>query len=157
MPFPMQPGKMKGSAGNVPEVIEMDAGSATCNKGIVIKMTASVAVVHPLVTDVTNMYGVSLEGDAAGVGDGPDSDILLVARINANTEFVAKCVTSSVLETDLSGVAIGDNYGLILVSGYDYVDLSDQSNVAVVITKIDDELDVVWFNFLASTIQESDT
>ena len=157
MPFPMQPGKMKGSSGNVPEVVEMDAGAGTFNKGIVIKMTASVAVVHPLVADVTNMYGVSLEGCASGVGDGPDSDIVCVARINDDTEFVAECVTSGARTADLSGVAIGDSYGLLLVSGYDYVDLDDAANVHVVITKIDDVLNVVWFKFLASTFQEIDT
>ena len=133
------------------------SGAGTFGKGIVVKMTTSVAVQHPLVTDVTNMYGVSLEGVAAGVGDGPDSDICCVARINDDTEFVAQCVTAGVVETDLSGVAIGDSYGLLLVSGYDYVDLDDTGTPAVVITKIDDVLNVVWFKFLASTFQEVDT
>lgn len=153
MPFVMQPGKVKGSGGDVPNVVEMDAGSITCLKGRVITLTSGSAVLHALGATVTGLYGVSLEGAAAGVGDGPDSDILVVARFDRNQEFVSKVVVSGAVATDLSGLTVGDQYGMITVSSQDYIDFDDTSNVVATITKIDDDLNVVWFALIESAIQ----
>lgn len=154
MPFVMQPGRLKGSAGNVPDVAELDAGSITCLKGRVVTLTAGSAVLHALGATVTNLYGVTLEGAAAGVGDGPDSDILVVAKFDRNTEFVSKIVISGAVSADLSTVVVGSQYGMITVSSQDYIDIDDTTNVVAQVTKIDDDLNVVWFILLESAIQE---
>ncbi len=153
MAFVMQPGKVKGSGGKVPDVVEMDAGSITCTKGRVITLTSGSAVLHALGGTVTNMYGVSLEGAAAGVGDGPDSDILVVARFDRNVEFVSKVVVSGAVTADLSSLTVGDQYGMITVSSQDYIDFDDTAQVVATITKIDDDLNVVWFALIESAIQ----
>ena len=154
MGFKIQPSKV--SAGPAaPEVFPLTPEAAqTFEKGAPIRIVSGEAQEHPLVTTVTGLYGFALEGMAsAGVSDNPSGDVH-VAKANRMTEFVAQCVTSAVLETDLSAVSIGDQYGL-LKSGTDfYVDLSDQVNVHVQITKIDDNLNVVWFAVLESVLQE---
>ncbi len=156
MPFQMQPGRTLGSAGNVPDVATLLAGALTCSKGQLIKDSSGTAIIHPLTGTVLLVYGVSLEADVAGVADGPDSSILHIARAERETEFVSKCVTSSVIETDLSGVSVGDTYGIITVSNQDYVDLSDTSDVLVTITKVDDDINIVWFTFLPSTLDPAE-
>lgn len=153
MPFVMQPGRIKGSGGKVPDVVEMDAGTITCLKGRVITLTSGLAVLHGLASTVTDMYGVSLEGAAAGVGDGPDSDVLVVARFDRNVEFVSKVVVSGAVTADLSNLTVGDQYGFITVSSQDYVDFDDTAQVVCTITKIDDNLNVVWFALIESAIQ----
>lgn len=152
MPFQMQPARQLGSAGDVPDVATLLSGALSASKGQLIKNSSGTAIIHPLSTNVLLVYGVTLEADVSGTSDGPDSSILHIARADVRTEFLSKCVTSSVIETDLSSVDVGDTYGIITVSSQDYVDLSDTSNVLVKITKVDDELDVVWFTFIPSTL-----
>ena len=154
MGFKIQPSKV--SAGPAaPDVFPLTPESTqTFEKGAPITVTSGEAVEHALVATVTNIYGFALEGMAsAGVSDNPSGDVH-VAKANRMTEFVAECVTAGVLETDLSGVSIGDQYGLLKVSSDFYVDLSDQNHVVVQITKIDDNLNKVWFSVLESALQE---
>ncbi len=153
--FPMQPGQQKGSAGDVPDVSNLDNGSITCNKGRVITNTSGSAVLHALASTVTGVYGVSLEKCTSGTSEGPASTLLAIARADRNTIFVSKVVVSGAVTTDLSSLTIGDQYGLITVSGQDYVDFDDTSQVLVQIVKIDDELNVVWFVFIESTLQDA--
>ena len=153
MPFFTQPGRIAGSGGPVPDVVELAAGVITCNKGRVVTNTAGAAVLHALGATVTNIYGVTLEGAAAGVTDGPGT-LLAIAKANKQTNFVSKCVDTGALTADLSGVTVGDQYGMLTVGGQDYIDLDDTTNVVAQITKIDDDLNVVWFVFLESTLQE---
>jgi hypothetical protein len=153
MPFFTQPGRTIGSGGDVPQVVNANAGSITCNKGRVVTLTAGATVLHALGAVVTNVYGVTLEGAAAGVTDGPGT-LLPVAIADRNTEFVSKCVISGAVTADLSTVVVGSQYGMITVSGQDYIDVDDTTNVIAQVTKIDDDLNVVWFLFLESAIQQ---
>ena len=153
MPFEMQPARQKGSAGNVPDVVTLLAASLTISKGQVVKNSAGTAIVHPLVTNVLLVYGVTLEADVSGTSDGVDSTLLHIARADTLTEFVSKVVNSSgVIQTDLSGLSVGDTHGILTNSNQDYVDQDDTTNVLVTLTKIDDELDIVWFSFIPSTL-----
>jgi hypothetical protein len=153
MGFKIQPSKV-GAGPAAPEVFPLTPESSqTFEKGTPITVTAGEAVEHALGATVTNIYGFSLEGVTSGVSDNPSGDVH-VAKANRITEFVAQCITSGAVATDLSGVAIGDQYGL-LKSGTDfYVDLDDEVHVVVQITKIDDNLNVVWFAVLESALQE---
>jgi len=153
MPFFTQPGRTLGSAGDVPNVVNVDAGTITCNKGRVVTLTAGAAVLHGLAATVTNVYGITLEGAAAGVPDNPGT-LLAIAVADRNTEFVSKVVVSGAITTDLSNLTVGDQYGMILVSSQDYIDYDDTSDVIAQITKIDDDLNVVWFLFLESALQQ---
>ena len=153
MPFYTQPGRTLGSGGDVPNVVNLDAGSITCNKGRVVTNSSGSAVLHGLASTVTGVYGITLEGAAAGVTDGPGT-LLAIAVADRNTEFVSKVVSSSAIITDLSSMTVGDQYGMLLVSGQDYIDLDDTSQVITQITKIDDDLNAVWFLFLESALQQ---
>lgn len=154
MSFVMQPGRQLGSAGNVPNVNNLDSGSITCNKGRVVTNTAGSAVLHALGATVTNIYGVTLESCAAGVSTGAVTTLLAIAVADRNTEFVSGVVDGGAVTADLSAMTVGDQYGLLTVSGQDYIDLDDTSNVVVQITKIDDDLDIAWFLFLESALQQ---
>ena len=154
MPFYTQPGRTLGSGGDVPNVNNLDAGSITCNKGRVVTNTSGSAVLHGLVATVTGVYGITLEGAAAGVADGPDSSLIAIAVADRNTEYVSKVIVSGAITADLSNLTVGDQYGMITVSSQDYIDYDDTSNVIAQITKIDDDLNVVWFLFLESALQQ---
>ena len=154
MPFVMQPGRIVGSGGLVPNITNMDNGSITCNKGRVITRTSDVAVLHALSGTVTNMLGVSLEACTSGTSDGPQSTLLSVAKFDRNTEFVSKVIVSGAVTSDVSGLSEGDKYGFITVASQDYVDFDDTAQVVCQITKVDDNLNVVWFLLLESAIQD---
>ena len=156
MAFVMQPGRQKGSAGDVPDVSNLDNGSITCNKGRVVTNTAGSAVLHALASTVTNVYGVSLEKCTSGTSEGPASTLLAIAKADRNTEFVAGVVESGAVVTGtMPAFVIGSEYGLITVSSQDYVDFDDTSNKLAQITKIDTDLKIVWFLFIESTLQEA--
>lgn len=156
MTFIMQSGRMKGSAGDVPDVANLDTGSITCNKGRVITNTAGSAVLHALAGTVTNVFGISLEDCAAGVSTGAVTTLLSIARADRNTEFISGVVESGAVVTGtMPAFVVGDTHGLITVSGQDYVDFDDTSDVLVQIRKIDTDLKVVWFLFIESTLQEA--
>ena len=153
MPFQMQPARQKGSAGDVPDVVTLLAASLTCSKGQLVKNSTGTAIIHPLAGNVLLVYGVTLEADVSGTSDGPDSTLLHIARADVRTEFISKVVNSSgVIQTDLSSLSVGNEFGILTNSNQDYVDKDDTSDKLVLITKIDDDLNVVWFTFIPSTL-----
>ena len=153
MPFYTQPGRTLGSAGDVPNVVNLDAGTITCNKGRVVTNTTGSAVLHGLAATVTGVYGITLEGAASGVTDGPGT-LLAIAVADRNTEYVSKVIVSGAITDDLSSMTVGDQYGMITVSSQDYIDFDDTTHHIAQITKIDDDLNVVWFLFLESALQQ---
>ena len=153
MPFQMQPARQLGSAGDVPDVGTLLAASLTASKGQVVKNSSGTAIIHPLGSDVLLVYGVTLEADVSGTSDGPDSTLLHIARADVRTEFVSKVTDSAgVIQTDLSGLSVGDQLGILTTSSQDYVDKDDTTDKLVQLTKIDDDLDVVWFVFIPATL-----
>ena len=153
MPVWLQQSVQKGSAGNVPDVVTLLAASLTCSKGQLVKNNSGTAIIHPLAGNVQLVYGVTLEADVSGTSDGPDSTLLHIARADVRTEFISKVVNSSgVIQTDLSSLSVGNQLGILTNSNQDYVDKDDTSDKLVQLTKIDDELNVVWFTFIPSTL-----
>lgn len=108
---------------------------------------------HGLATDVEDVLGVALEGAESGTADSPSGEVA-VAKATRDTVFMGQVVNSSAVVTDLSSISIGDQYGVVVLDGIHYVDEEDTSNVLVQIVDIDDDIDVVWFKFLESTLQE---
>lgn len=105
------------------------------------------------VNDVTNIIGIALQ--AASVAGTPDfGDEVEVAIANATTQFAAPCADSGAFTTDLSGVTVGDQYGVLKVSGEWYVDLDDSSNVVFEVVKIYDDIDMVLVKFISSTLAQ---
>jgi hypothetical protein len=131
--------------------------SLTCIRGNAIKIDGDgEAIIHPLATTVDDFYGIALCDVTAGVSDSPSGE-LQVARCTTSQTFcgqvVAGGVDADVVLTDLSGLDIGDAYGLIINTATEHmVDFSDTTNVVLRITKIDDDLDLVWFQFLAAAV-----
>jgi len=57
--------------------------------------------------------------------------------------------------TDLSSLIIGEQYGIIINTAGEWaVDTSETTSLIVEITRIDDDLDIVWFKILDSVCQE---
>jgi len=144
--------------GEVPWVEGMTPdGSLTCIRGNAIAITSGgVAIIHPLSTAVDDFYGIALCDVTAGVSDSPSGE-LQVARCTTDATFCGQVVAGGVDEdivlTDLSGLSVSDAYGLIINTATEHmVDFSDTTNVVLRITKIDDDLDLVWFQFLAAAV-----
>jgi hypothetical protein len=114
-------------------------------------------IVHPGTTTVIDILGIILHDIVAGVSDDP-AGLCVVAKAK-NQEFIGQVVAGGVdvdvVLTDLSGISIGDQYGMIInTAGEWFVDFSDTTNVVLEIARIDDDLDIVWFKFLDSACQE---
>ena len=156
MTMRMQPAQLKGSAGDVPDVANLDNGTITCNIGEVITNTSGSAVLHGLGGTVTGVYGISLESCAAGTSTGPVTTLLSIARADRNTVFVSGVVESGAVVTGtMPALVVGTSHGILKVSNQDYLDFDDTSNVLVQIRKIDTALKIVWFIFIESTLQEA--
>ncbi len=163
MTFRMQPSKLDGSAGLSPQS-GPDIGVEAAElfpKGAVLRLDTTTLLLeeHPLGVTVVDVHSVSLAGvEVAGTLDDP-SQLMVYARANLQTEFVAKVDNAGSVVTDIaaSAIEIGLEFGLIKVgAGLDgewRVDELDTTDVLCVITKIDDDLDLVWFKFLSSTLQ----
>jgi len=154
MPIRIQPSQFPH--GEVPWVQGLPPNaSATFLRGCAVAInTSGEAIIHPLSTTVDDFYGIALCDVTAGVSDSPSGEVQ-VARCTKDATFLGQVVAGGVDEdivlTDLSGLAVGDSYGMIInTAGEHMVDFSDTTNVVLQITKIDDDLDVVWFQFLAA-------
>lgn len=103
---------------------------------------------------VTGILGVAGCDVNSGASDDPAGTLPVFKA--KDQEFVGSALTgASAVATDLSGVSITDQYGVIKHTDDEwYVDLGDTSDKVVQITKIDDDLNLVWFRFLESAIQE---
>ena len=163
MTFRMQPSKLDGSAGLTPQSgpdLAVEAAELF-PKGAVLTLNTTTTELeeHALGATVIDVHSVSLAGlESAGLVDDP-SGLMVYARANLQTEFVAKVDNAGSVVTDIaaSAIEIGLEFGLIKVgAGLDAewrVDELDTTDVLCVITKIDDDLDIVWFKFLSSTLQ----
>lgn len=157
MPIRIQPSQFPH--GEVPWVQGMTPNSSlTCIRGNAIKInTDGEAIIHPLATTVDDFYGIALCDVTSGVSDSPSGE-LQVARCTKDATFLGQVVAGGVdvdvVLTDLSGIDIGDKYGMIINTATEHmVDFSDTTNVVLQITKVDDNLDLVWFQFLeAATV-----
>lgn len=132
--------------------------SATFLRGCAVAINSSgEAIIHPLAAVVDDFYGIALCDVTSGVSDSPSGEVQ-VARATKDATFLGQVVAGGVdvdvVLTDLSGLSVGDKYGMIInTAGEHMVDFSDTTNVVLQITKIDDNLDIVWFQFLeAATV-----
>ena len=103
---------------------------------------------------VTLVLGVSAHDVTAGVSDDVSGNVTVYKALDQ--EFAGSVLTAaSAVATDLSGVSIGDTFGIIKHTDNEwYVDLGDTGDVVLTISKIDDNLNIVWFRFLLSAVQE---
>lgn len=147
--FFIQPAVMEGDAGDVPAVnssLLLEAAQVIL-RGDPLTITSGALVKHALVAVVTNIAGFALEptdktragADIAGESAGPANE-LSYAKATARTNFISQMVDSGAIKTDLSAVAVGDQYGLLVHSdGYVYADFDDTTNVVIEITKVINE------------------
>jgi hypothetical protein len=150
----IQPGRFP--AGEVPNVMNLvpDA-AATFSKGHIVrkKSGASTAEKHPLGATVTGIYGVALEDVVAGNPDGVAPECA-IAKADRNTVFIGQVTASGAILTDLSSILIGVQYGLLEVAGTQYVDKDDVTHVVVQIVDTDENLNIAYFKFIESALQE---
>ena len=105
---------------------------------------------------VTLVLGIAAHDVTAGVSDDVSGNVLVYKALDQ--EFAGSALTAgSAVATDLSGVSIGDVYGIIKHADNEwYVDLGDVGNPVLTISKIIDltGLHIVLFRFLLSAVQE---
>ena len=144
--------------GHVPDTQELTPeASQTFLRGSVVSLVTGEIIIHPGVAVVTSCFGVALHGmESAGVSESP-SGLVAVAKAAPDQTYLGQVVNSDVdvdvVLTDLSAILVGDQYGFVInAAGEHLVDYFDETNVVLEIEKIDDNLDIVWFKFLASAI-----
>jgi hypothetical protein len=155
MSIRLQPSKF-GSVGGFPEGQNFTADAAlTCLRGAVLRYLPAGDDVaeHPGTTTVVDILGVALCDVTAGVSDDPAGTVPVA--LATDVVFCGQMIESAAVKTDLSDVSIGDDYGIIKHTDNEwYIDFGDTTDVVARITKIDDDLNLVWFRFLASAIQQ---
>lgn len=144
--------------GHVPDTQEYTPEeNQTFLRGSVVKLIDGEILIHPGGAVVTAIFGVAMHGmESAGVSNSP-SGLVAVAKAAPDQTYLGQVVAGGVDEdvvlTDLSDLTVGDFYGFIInTAGEHLVDYSDTTNVVLEIEKIDDELDIVWFKFIASAL-----
>jgi hypothetical protein len=153
-----QPAKFGQS--EVPEVQSYDPYSTvTAYRGapVTYDTTNAGIIIFAGALAVIDLLGIMLHDVVAGVSDDPAGKCV-VAKAKGQ-EFVGQCVNGGsdpdVVLTDLSSLIIGEHYGIIInTAGGWAVDTSETTSVIVEITRIDDDLDIVWFKILDSVCQE---
>jgi len=155
MSIRFQPSKF-GATGGFPDtqgyVVD---GSLTVLRGAVMRYIPANDDVdeHPGTTTVVDILGVAGCDVASGVSDDPAGTLPVFKA--KDIEFAGSVINAGTILTDLSTISIGDQFGVLKHSDNEwYVDEADVTNVTVQITKIDDDLNLVWFRFLESAIQE---
>lgn len=152
--FSMQPGMTQGSAGNVPDVVNLPPeASQTFKKGTVLKVVAGAFNEVTVDTDNGSLHSVSLEGCTSGDPDGP-ADELAAARINDDTYFL--CLVddgAGNIITDLSGLAVGQQGDLNKQASGEYTfDSTSTANAALEIVKIFDNVNLVLVKFISTVV-----
>lgn len=104
---------------------------------------------------VTNVLGVSLEGVVAGVADNP-SGLVGFAYARGN-RFMAKLTNGSGVIQTVDEGNINVRYGMLKngtgSNQWWSVDEADTTDVVLEVTGIDTELNVVFFQFIDSAVQ----
>lgn len=150
----MQPSRIPaGDAVNVQNY--PPAAAADFVKGRVLGRDGSGnLIVHPLGATVTGVLGVALEGTvAAGESSNPSGEVG-VAKADRNQIFIGPASDDGTPTTDLSGVDIGDQYELENINGVTHVNIAASTNELVQIIDKSQELGLLFFKFLESTLIE---
>lgn len=157
MPFRMQPAQFP--YGGFPEGDERTPGSdQTYPKGVPVTWSTASQELdeHAGGATVTNILGVSLDGVEAGVAQNPSGKVNFAYAGRGNV-FMAKLINGSGVVQTVDAANINVTYGILKVStGMNQwwgVDESDTTNVVVEVISIDTELNVVFFKFIESAIQ----
>lgn len=149
-PIRMQPSRLPN--GDAPNVMNYPPGSTTTfEKGAVVTLSSGDVVEHGGGTTTTGIRGVSLEGVLDGTPDNPGDEVA-VAIADRSQVFMGQAISGTTVQTDLSGITIGDQYGIVASSGDWYVDVADTTNVVLEIVDLDDDIDVVFFKFLEASL-----
>lgn len=158
MPFRNQFTRTDGSASGIPDVVNLpvDSGQAAFVKGRILSLNTGDGEleIHALGATVTGVYAVAQEGWDGTETDGPAVELNAV-RVNRQTVFAAQMLDTgggNVVVEDLSGVVIGDTYGMIVFGGNTYIDQDDTTDVIAEIVGIDDNLNVLFYKFIATAI-----
>lgn len=155
MSIRMQPSKFGTSPAPNTQGYTPGAGETFLRGAVVTYVVASDDVdEHAGGGVVTLVLGIAAHDVTSGVSDDVSGEVLVFKALDQ--EFAGSALTgASAVATDLSGVSIGDVYGIIKHTDNEwYVDLGDIANPVLTITKIDDNLNIVWFRFLLSAVQE---
>lgn len=155
MSIRMQPSKFGTSPAPNTQGYTPGAGETFLRGAVVTYVVASDDVdEHAGGGVVTLVLGIAAHDVTAGVSDDVSGEVLVFKALDQ--EFAGSALTAgSAVATDLSGVSIGDVYGIVKHTDNEwYVDLGDVGNPVLTISKIDDNLNIVWFRFLLSAVQE---
>lgn len=146
----IQPAKLGGL--NAPQVLGVTPeASATFSLGAPVALSSGELIEFAGGATVTGLLGFA--GQACTSGDPDFGDEVEVFIADENVEFMAQVYDSGgAAVRDLADAApsIGDQLGLVEVSGEWYVDEDDSTNVVVEITKVYVEHNVVLFKVIAS-------
>lgn len=151
---PMQPARTQGSAGDVPDVVNLPVnGAETWLKGTVVKLSSGNAAEVTVDTDNGSLYGVTLAGAASGDPDGA-ADEVPIARINDETYFVCHVIDSSgpTVLTDLSSLSVGDQGDLEVHQDTYMFDSNSNASAALEIEAVLDDLDLVLVSFIPTVV-----
>lgn len=153
MPFRLQPSKTDGSAGDVPDVVNIPVATGeTFRKGTVLQLTSG-ELEEVAADTTTGLYAVSLEDAEDGSPDNP-SDDLTAARINLQTAFYVAVYDSGAgaVVTDLSTISVGDTGDAEVVNDVYYFDTASSASAVFEVVAIEDDLNLLLVKFIESTI-----
>ncbi len=147
----LQPAKFGGNTSVKGLELPIEA-TAEFTIGAVLALNAGEVEEHAGATTVTGILGVSGHGtEGAGDSESPSGECV-VFKAHGGQVYLGQMIDTAVVKTDLSGIVVGVEYGIIKVGGDWYVDFEDTTNVVLTIQKVDDNLDIVWFKFLDSAV-----
>jgi hypothetical protein len=150
------PARWQGAG--APEIQSMTYdGSQDFIAGAVMVAGSTNAVKEASADPVASIVGVALEREDAKPGWelGHSTDLkqvtgrvgeVSVAKANRNTVF------SGVGTSAAAASQIGTDYGLVDTSGEWQVDLTDESNVAVMVVDVDVDNNIIFFKFLEAVL-----
>lgn len=151
-----QPSRSNLSA---PEVVNGEPeASATISLGAPVARNsgdASKFEEHAGGATVTGIVGVAMQAVASGAPDFGTE--MQVAKAGPNQEFLGQVYDSggsAVATVAGDGTYLGNDYGMVEVSGDWYVDEDDTSDVVLTVTKELPEINAVLFKFISSAIED---
>ena len=150
--IPFQPARWTG---NGPEVRqELPEASATISIGTPLQRDANPEYVeeHAGGATVTGIVGVAMATVAAGTPAFGTKIPMAVAGLGM--EFLGQIwdVSESEVATPVLATHLGNDFGMVKISGNWYVDEEDTTNVVLIVTAIYPDIKAVLFKFIHSAI-----
>lgn len=159
MPFHVQLAQALSASGFPEATGRKPAGTQTFPVGTPVQYdtTANALIEHPLGATVTNILGISAEGVNAGKADNPDGEVnvYLANRLNV---FMAKLTDNAGVILTPTDAHVNREFGLRKngsgLNAWWSVNAGDTTNTVVEVIGYDLKLNVVFFKFKESAIQQ---